>query len=176
MSPIRNKFVGSNATNGREEFGRFLNVDLDIESNSPLSAIARELGERVVVMYAGRRGRRFYLYLEGAGETETPDGTIEELCGLIEELSSDARRLWNGAIRREFNIGLEARFRLRRHWNQFTVGPRALRRITDLGASVAVTFYREDENDPKDIAAALQQFIGAKKNKGRRPPGRRTAR
>ena len=95
-------------------------------------------------MYSGRIGRRHCLFLESAADHRTPDATIHELAGLIEGLSPARRQLWDRAIRREFDIGYETRLKLR-HFNRFVLRPGTLGRITALGATLAVTVYREDE-------------------------------
>ena len=125
----------------------FLNVDLDIESKSPLRPIARELGKRVVVMHSGRIRGRHCLFLESAKDHKTPDATIHDLCDLIEGLSPAARRLWDGALRRGFDIGYESRFKIR-HCNQYTLRPDTIQRIAGLKAGVTVTFYRQDDTPP----------------------------
>jgi hypothetical protein len=123
----------------------FLNVDLDIESATPLDALAADFGKRVSIMFAGRMNRRHCLYVEirrGRG----PDGIINAFCALVEGLPPNSRRLWNAARRKEFDIGFEARLSSHRA-NRFSIQASTLARVTKLGASVAVTFYQEDTPD-----------------------------
>jgi len=133
--------------NANARNARYLNVDLDIESKSPLKSLEKELGDGVVVMYSGRIKNRHCLFLETAKHHKNPDTTIHELCRLIEGLSPGARRLWDEAVRREFDIGYETRFSLR-HANRFTVRPSTLRRVAKLSAGLSVTVYREDDTEP----------------------------
>jgi hypothetical protein len=128
----------------------FLNVDLDIESRVSLRSLAREFGERVSIMYSGRINSRYCLFVEieivATLKFNTPEKTIHALCALIESLSPKARKLWDAAKRKEFDIGFDARFSSHRA-NRFTIDEKILRRVTELGASIAVTFYREDETN-----------------------------
>jgi len=88
----------------------FRNVDLEIESTAPLDALARELGSRVSVLFSQRVKKRYCLFLEIAGNDRGQDTTINSLCALVEELSPAGKRLWDGARRRDFDIGYEARW------------------------------------------------------------------
>ena|ERR1035438_5210768 len=117
----------------------FLNVDLDIESKSPLRALACEFGDRVSVMFSGRMRGRHCLYLEAAGADSSQDAILDALCALVEGLSVGGRRVWDT----EFDLGYEARLSSERA-NRFTIRPDTLRRVARLGATVAVTIYRED--------------------------------
>jgi hypothetical protein len=122
---------------------QFCNVDLEIESKSALRALAREFGEKVMVMFSGRIKGRHCLFVEIAGMRKGPDATILGLCALIEGLSPDGRQVWDAATRREFDVGYEARLSSHRA-NHFRIRPATLRRVANLGAGLAVTFYRED--------------------------------
>ena len=74
----------------------FRNVDLEIESATPLDAIVAEWGENVVVLYSGPgrlgpgpalKSRRHLLTLETAPEYKDPDRAIHAFCALVEGLS-----------------------------------------------------------------------------------------
>jgi hypothetical protein len=131
----------------------FLNVDLDIESASSLRSLEKEFGERVVVLFSGRVNGRHWLRLETAKFTKSLETTVSDLCGLVEGLSPKGRKLWDRARTKEFNIGLETRFSSH-HANRFAMRPSTLRRITKLGANVAVTLYREEKAEPARAANA----------------------
>jgi len=120
----------------------FLNVDLDIESKSSLRVLVRELGKRVSVMFSGRMNGRYCLFVESAGPERYQDATITALCTLIEELSPPARQVWDAAHRKEFDLGYESRLSSQRA-NRLRILPGTLRRVAELGASVAVTLYSE---------------------------------
>src|SRR5262245_42478097 len=50
----------------KQEASKFLNVDLDIYSSSPLDSLVKTLGRQVITLYAGREGRRHSAHLEMA--------------------------------------------------------------------------------------------------------------
>jgi hypothetical protein len=89
--------------------------------------------------------------------------TLYALCALIESLSPKSRKLWDAAKRKQFDIGFDARFSSNRA-NRWTIDAKTLRHVTDLGASIAVTFYREDNtntSNEKTEARRLKQLKSA---------------
>ena len=121
----------------------FCNVDLDIESKTSLRLLRRELGDRVSVMFSGRMGGRYCLFLELAeSRARGQDAVIHGFCSLIEGLSQKSRHLWDTAHRKELDIGYEVRF-VRARANRFTIRSSTLRRVAKIGASLAVTIYPE---------------------------------
>jgi len=124
----------------------FLNVDLDIESNTPLRSLAREWGDNVVILFSGRMKGRYYLHVECEGANRNQDATLNALCALVEGLSVDAKRVWDAARVKEFNLGYDTRFSSQdAKYNYLRIRSGTLRRIARLGASVAVTLYREED-------------------------------
>ena len=121
----------------------FCNVDLDIESVSSLRSLARELGDRVSVMFSGRMNGRHCLFVEIVGAGKSQDAIINAFCALIEGLSAKGRQVWDHAARKEFDCGYEARLSSARS-NRLTIRSKTLRRVAKLGAGVAVTIYREE--------------------------------
>ena len=122
----------------------FCNVDLDIESRSPLRSLRRELGDRVSVMFSGRMGGRHCLFLESAvSGASGQDAVIHGFCSLIEGLSQKSRHLWDTAHRKELDIGYEVRL-VEARANRFAIRPDTLRRVAKIGASLAVTIYPEN--------------------------------
>ena len=88
----------------------FLNVDLELESNTSLDAIAQAFGDRVHVLHNGPHGDIPYLLaLEVyAGDDEDPESIIEAFCDLIEELSPKGMAIWKKCTLRRFDIGIES--------------------------------------------------------------------
>jgi hypothetical protein len=119
----------------------FRNVDLDIESRQSLTSIAAELGAKIDVCYCGPYLGRHLLAFEIAGLPKGPDGTIHALCSLIERLSSGGRHLWKSARRKEFDIGYDVRSS--EQSLRFTIRANTLQRVSNLGATLAVTLYRD---------------------------------
>ena len=125
----------------------YLNVDLEIESSSPLDSLAEEIGRSVVVLHSGPGVRRKHLLcLESRCCPKTPEAAAHELCSAVERLSPPARALWEHAGRKEFNVGYELPAGVRAV--EVALRPETVRRIVKLGATVAFTCYREDNCEP----------------------------
>jgi len=92
----------------RREETTFLNVDLDIQSRSPLDPLVKALGSSVLALYVGREGRRHVAHLELATQSPSPDRLIRRLVALVQRLPRAERHLWFRAHHREFNIGIQA--------------------------------------------------------------------
>jgi len=122
-----------------------LNVDLEIESKSPLRPLAREWGDKVIVLYSGRIKGRHFLALELPiwDRRIGPERRINAFCELIEGLSPAGMQVWKATQKKTFDLGFEARLS-KKLGNNFKLRPGPLRRLANLGASLAVTFYRED--------------------------------
>ena len=136
----------------------YITVDLDVWSRSRLEPLAAAIGERAGLHYVGPEGR-----VHGAhfGVRLYPDDdasrAIVALASVVRKLPAAARRLWDRAHRKEFNIGIQAAEQP--HSFELAIEPRALRAVVDLDATVAVTIYA-----PERPAAPK-----------RRGPGRETA-
>lgn len=125
--------------------GRFLNVDLEIESRADLASLAAELEPRAYVLHSGPLGDGHLMCLEPDGcpeDKSDADDTIHEFCRLVETLSPTGRELWEQAARREFDVGFDATTEhLAAH---FALRTDTLARITGLRATLAVSVYRAE--------------------------------
>jgi hypothetical protein len=118
---------------------KFLNVDLDIQSVSPLDPLVRALGPSVFPLYVGPEGRRHAAHVEAVVSSDDPDLLIRRFVALITRLPRKERRLWNRAHLREFNVGIQAAaspatFELR-------LAPSTLQAAASVNAAVGVTVY-----------------------------------
>lgn len=120
---------------------RFLNVDLDVFSRAPLDPLAAAFGGKVIVLYSGRRGRRYSAHFEVGGyvRNSQADRLIWRFVQLVKHLSRSARRLWDEADAREFNIGIDAAksspvFELR-------LRAETVAAVADIRGRIAVTIY-----------------------------------
>jgi hypothetical protein len=120
---------------------RFLNVDLDIISKVPLDPIVEALGDRVFLLYAGRRGRKHGAHFELTGYSRQPqaDRLIRRFVKCIEELPRSARRLWDTADVREFNIGIEATNRSPAF--ELRLRPATLTDVARVNGQIVITVY-----------------------------------
>jgi hypothetical protein len=121
---------------------RFLNVDLEIESEADPRALAAEWGNAVIVLHFRTEPKtgRHHLALELARHYQSADATIRAFGTLIDTLSPTSRTLWNGA-NKEVDIGYE--LRTSESAIRFTLQPTTIKRVADLEACLTVTCYRE---------------------------------
>ena len=123
---------------------RFLNVDLDILSKARLEPLVEAFGKRVSVHYVGREGRRFGAHLALLSYGQSADALMSALARLVKRLPPRARRLWNGAIAREFNIGIQAGLKPRSH--ELRIDEETLALVASLGGRIVVTTYAPDDS------------------------------
>lgn len=117
----------------------YLNVDLEIWARRDLQPLVDAFGDRVKALHVGRIKGRHFAGLELAAMTKTTDLTIRRLAVLVDSLPRGARRIWDGAERREFNIGIQAG--RNRYGFRCVVGPQALRAASDVAARLVITVY-----------------------------------
>jgi hypothetical protein len=122
-----------------EEATSYLNVDLDLWSRVPLDPLVRAFGRRIVVLHVGEEGRRYTAHLELASATTDADRAIRTFVPLVDKLPPVARRLWTGALVREFNVGIQAGH----HPHAFALNlqPATLHAVARVGARVGITVY-----------------------------------
>lgn len=123
---------------------RFLNVDLDIFSRSDLQPLVTSLGAKVIVLYVGKDRRRYCARLELARIMKSADSTIRAFCRLIQSLPESGRDLWNAAIAREFNIGVQAG--RQPHSCDFVLAAETVQAVSDVGARILFTVYAPEES------------------------------
>ena len=119
----------------------FLNVDLDLECRQPLGRLADAL-PLTVMFSTGMRGK-YVMSLEAAWATLPLDGTLRRLAKMISSLCRDARRLWQRASKRCFNIGFACGSR---RAPPFLIQSSTVAAIAALGGSIEVTLYPSDES------------------------------
>src|SRR5687768_5364774 len=74
----------------------YLNVDLDLESKLPLGPIVEEFGDDVHVLHESTARELCLASFEApCGFSGDAEGAINYLCTQVENLPSDARRLWD---------------------------------------------------------------------------------
>jgi hypothetical protein len=123
----------------------FINVDLDILSRRNLQALVTDFGKRVFVLYVGPEGRRHgaHLELSGSALRGTADSLILRFAALVQSLSPSARELWDTAVTRNFNIGVQAG--AVPFSTEFVLQPKTLQSVAGIGAGVVFTVYAPDK-------------------------------
>ena|SRR5688572_1142005 len=118
---------------------RFLNVDLDIYSNEPLDSLVAAFGNRVLVAYLGREKRSYSTHLSLARYPRRTSDAILGLTALVERLPRGARRLWNQAKAKIFNVGIQGG--LTPQSTEFPVSKAAMDALARVGGSITLTVY-----------------------------------
>ncbi len=122
-------------------------MDLDVESRSDLTHFIDALGEKVVVLRSGRVRGKHRVSLELGGPLSlrrnkpTPDKCVVAFSKLIERLPALARRGWDRASLRRFDVGFQVRGgsapgKLVAHLRAATVS-----RVADLNGEIAMTIH-----------------------------------
>jgi hypothetical protein len=117
----------------------FLNVDLDLYSKSNLQPLVTAMGEMVSVLHIGRHKRTYRAHLELASYAKSADSTIRGLCVLIRTLPRAARKVWNAAMVRDFNIGVQAA--MQPYWQEIALAPETVKAISEVNARIVLTVY-----------------------------------
>lgn len=136
-------------TTGRlDEETTFLNVDLDLWAAYDLAPLVGAFGPHVSDMFTGAaevEEGAFQTHLELAiGERNpwNPDAAIQAFVRLVDGLAPTARRLWDEANVRNFDIGIQGGLTPRAF--QFSLRPETMAAASRLKASVALTVYAVD--------------------------------
>lgn len=146
-------------------------MDLDIVSQAPLDGLVQALGEDVVVLYVGGKGRSYEAHLELAYRhpARTAERAITRFVRLIKRLPPRYRRVCDRAGSREFNVGIEAG--LEPQAFELCVPRRALEAITEVDAAMVITVYAPDLQAISPPSSPQEAAVGRKRRKPLRNPG-----
>lgn len=119
----------------------FLNVDLEVDSRTPLDPLITALGDSVDVLFLGKQGSRYVASVElaGSGWQQKPDPMIRELVERIKALPDSARTSWDNTSERRFDIGCNAPASADAH--TLALDPATIAAIAEVNATIAVTVY-----------------------------------
>jgi hypothetical protein len=122
---------------------KFLNVDLEIESSQDLQTIIDDLGENVSVLHHGENGSGFnFVSFEVQPSAERDvDGIISSFCLYIENLSPEAKIIWDKSHSKRFDVGFQSGDFPRSYRTE--IRGDTINRVAKLGASIAMTIYPE---------------------------------
>jgi hypothetical protein len=119
----------------------FLNIDLEVESSENLKVLIDDLGEDVSVLYQGENGSGFNFVsfaVRPSGEKDA-DGIISSFCLFIENLSLDAKLIWNKSHSKKFDVGFQSGNSPRSY--QTEIRADTVKKVAEIGASIIVTVY-----------------------------------
>ena len=122
---------------------RYLNTDLEIESNSDLSKIVNEFGDDVIVLHHGERRGYQHASFEIAATVEGADETINSFCALVEDLPEGVREIWDGCCSRIFDVGYDSGMSPLNFRSEIRAP--TIQRVAAIGASMVITIYPVSE-------------------------------
>jgi hypothetical protein len=125
------------------EPAHFLNVDLEIGSPSSLAPLIEELATNRAVfeLFVGRVRGLARAHYEVHSRNHTADTIARDLVRLVESLSRPARRCWDRARVRDFNIGIQSSTTTTPHMLELPVEAKTVAAIAKLGGRIVVTVY-----------------------------------
>ena len=118
---------------------RYLNVDLEIESKSDLSKIVEEFGDDVSVLYCGEMRGYQHASFEIPANPAGADETINDFCFLVEQLTKEAREIWEGCCSRVMDVGYESGTSPQNFRSE--IRSSTVQRVAAIGASIMITIY-----------------------------------
>ena len=139
----------------------FLNVDLDIASRVSLEPLVKALGSKVFVHHVGKVKGKHWARFSRSSYGQTADTLTRELCALIQRLPKGPRKLWDGAVSREFNVGIQAG--LWPHSLEVRIREGTVALVAELGGTIAVTTYAP--------VLAVGETVGVR-SRPRKPPNK----
>lgn len=117
----------------------YLNTDLEIESSADLAIIVKEFGEDVQVLFEGKAQQYNMATFEADYHFLGADEAVSHFCLLVENLSPEARKIWDNCVSRVFDVG----YRSGDSANCFRTEIRTatVKRVAAIGASIFITIY-----------------------------------
>jgi hypothetical protein len=121
---------------------RFINVDLDVESPEELSPLLEAMDPHTYLLERPPGQASFEI---NEPSPKDPEVVILEFIRIVKSLPPAARKVWDGASKRVFDIGLQSG----RHpfCVSYDIGIETLRKAADIGADIAITMYALDPAD-----------------------------
>jgi hypothetical protein len=117
----------------------FLNIDLEVRSRHSLTPLAEAWPWAQRPRALNGRTNTRWLILSARGTVTTADAAAKALLEHIRCLPPKARRCWNAASTRTFDIGMQAGVRPSAFEQVLTAD--IVRRISSVGARVKLTVY-----------------------------------
>ncbi len=116
----------------------FLNIDLDIESESSLQPIIDGFGDSVTVMYNICEGDRYKASFELADVGE-PEQLLNRYAALVEALDETQRQCWDQCTKRVFDMGFDSGHTPNNFHSPISAA--AIANLCRIDGSIVVTIY-----------------------------------
>jgi hypothetical protein len=117
----------------------FLNVDLDLRSQSGLGALLEALEPAVIVLNETANSAS----VELIGEFTSLEDTVVHFISIIKEFSPAVNKIWNQCDFRTMNIGIQAG--LGPHEAHFTLSSQAISLLASVHCEITFTVYAPPE-------------------------------
>jgi hypothetical protein len=120
----------------------FLNVDLEVgaRTRAALGPLVDAVDGTLFELFRGRIRSLYRAHYESSGCHEDASATIRALATVIEGLPRPARRAWDAATLRDFNVGVELERGVRSV--ELAIDPDVVSRVAALGGRIAFTAYQ----------------------------------
>jgi hypothetical protein len=126
----------------------FLNVDVDVWSRTSLQPLVDALGEKVDLHYLGSEGEKQSAHFSLARSYgKDADRLTRHLAGLVKRLPPAARKHWNHARARDFNIGIQGGQRPFSH--ELSLEAETLKLVADVDGRIVITTYGLPVEQPR---------------------------
>jgi uncharacterized protein YukE len=121
----------------------FLNVDLEVgaRTRSQLAPLLDAFEGKLFELFRGRIRGLYRAHYESIGCGRDASATIRDLVASIEALDRPARRAWDGAAMRDFNIGVELGRGVRSV--ELAIDREVIQQVAAFGGRIAFTAYNE---------------------------------
>ena len=120
----------------------FVNVDLEVETRRSIDPLVEALSPSTVLLARFRRGPRYVARFELGVEPQNPDQGIRVFGRLVRRLPVRARKLWNAAIRRDFDVGIRAS--VQRGGGDLALSRATVEEVARLRSRIVITIYRSN--------------------------------
>jgi hypothetical protein len=130
----------------------YITLDVDLVSSEDLSPLASYLDKETFILGHQQVEGLFYLSFEPSllsRDLNTPESSANLILDVLQDLPAELSNLWKRASSKAFNFGFESGATAPPYISELK--PDTLRKIADLGASIAITIYQHDSSPPESI-------------------------
>ena len=131
-----------------EEETHFLNVDVDVWSKSSLEPLVAAFGRKVFVHYVGPEGKEYGAHFPLANSYKKDADTLtRKLAALVARLPAAARKLWDQARAKDFNVGIQGG--IEPHSHEIALKQETVSMVARVGGRIVVTTYAAQVAPPE---------------------------
>lgn len=118
---------------------QYITTDLEFESTVDLNPIVKELDDILLPHLNRWVDGKYRVVFAGPGNYDEPEGTINEICCVIEKLSEESKDLWNDCLRRVADIAFESG--TKPNHLTYNISESLICSLERLRISIAITIY-----------------------------------